>query len=730
MHRILPLLLAAVLLTVSPVLAVKTQFFKQATAADFRGGTARGVGITDSGEIVLGRAVASLLPKNVSVGSITAMTVGPDDSLYYAAFPACTVNKIKDGKTQSLVTIKDEPITALAVDGRGDVLMALTGEGGRVMRLSKAGGKPQKVFSRDGVDYIWSILPQKDGGMLLATGPNGIIYSVDANDDAKPLAKLEGTNVTALLQSDDQLYAGTDDEGLVYSIDRATGKHKLLFDAAESEIVALALDSNGDLLAAATDGKAGEQSETAADASEQSAPTPQSGKGAKNNRAADAGHPERPAPAAAEPQATTQPAARHSTAGPVQPAAGEENGEQSTSNAVYRIHRDGSVSELFRTPAAIHSMACDGKYVLIGTGDSGDLYQLELGSEQPIIAAHVDGKQINYIAVSPATDQAARRVRLAASNPGSLYEINGQSPTGGTFQSAVLDTGTISSFGAIHIRGELPEDLLQLSARTGNAAEPESGNWSEWSTPSPAHEYNKTKLPPGRFVQYRLIFKPAKREQAAKIDGVSLAYQNPNIAPRVSSVTVTPTEEPASPGDYLINWTATDANSDALRFSIDYRIANRGDWVELAKDIDANSYTWHSKNAADGQYEFKVVASDSGDNQPGDGKTASRVSSAVDIDHAPPTITDIVTSEKAAPPTIKLRVVDRGGTVASLAYSIDRADHWQKQLPDDTIADSPEEKFTLSLGELGKGSHTITLRATDESGNLAFEIVTVKVPGH
>ena len=82
----------------------------------------------------------------------------------------------------------------------------------------------------------------------------------------------------------------------------------------------------------------------------------------------------------------------------------------------------------------------------------------------------------------------------------------------------------------------------------------------------------------------------------------------------------------------------------------------------------------------------------------------------------------------ASPATIKLRAVDRTGTVASLDYTVDSVDHWQRSLPDDTIADSPEERYTLSLPGLGKGQHTVLVKVTDERGNASLQSIGVNVP--
>jgi hypothetical protein len=238
----------------------------------------------------------------------------------------------------------------------------------------------------------------------------------------------------------------------------------------------------------------------------------------------------------------------------------------------------------------------------------------------------------------------------------------------------------------------------------------------------PAREFNKIALSPARYVQYRLTLKPGENGASPAVQGVSIAYQKPNVAPRVSSVSVTPANDPQTPGSQTVSWTAEDANGDTLRFNLFYRVLGKGDWVELAREIDDLSFTWPGKHAADGRYEFKVVATDAADNEPGRGKTASRV------DNAPPVIGDVTIDAKGEKPMVKLRAVDRGGVLSSLNYTIDRAEHWQLCLPDDTIADSPEERYTIPLEGLAKGRHTLSVRATDENGNAAFEVIGVTIP--
>src|SRR5205085_10790665 len=51
----------------------------------------------------------------------------------------------------------------------------------------------------------------------------------------------------------DLLYAGTDPHGLVYRVNRRSGESFVLYNAAESEVSALALDRKGNLYAATSE---------------------------------------------------------------------------------------------------------------------------------------------------------------------------------------------------------------------------------------------------------------------------------------------------------------------------------------------------------------------------------------------------------------------------------------------------------------------------------------------
>jgi hypothetical protein len=70
-------------------------------------------------------------------------------------------------------------------------------------------------------------------------------------------------------------------------------------------------------------------------------------------------------------------------------------------------------------------------------------------------------------------------------------------------------------------------------------------------------------------------------------------------------------------------------------------------------------------------------------------------------------------------------VDDATGKVRKADASIDGA-AWSPVFPDDGIADSGHEVYSVDFSALGPGEHTISLRSFDSSGNVGTLSVTVK----
>ena len=725
MIHIRPILLAGVLGMASTALAVKTQYWTHTSAADFALGERTNLVATNHGELKLARELKSLLPNDTHTVAITAIAAAADGSVIYSTFPDSKLMRLRDGKTESLATLEGKTITAIASDESGAVYVATAGEEAELLKIAKADAKPESIFKQEDVSYIWSIVTTQNR-LLIGVGTPARV--IEVAQKPQTIATLDGDNALAMIgDKDGTLYTGTDTDGLVYKI-APNAKPTLLFDAAEAEISALAFDAQGRLLVATAEagehvrnqepGTTGKPEHTGGESTIPSeAPTAPKAPEADDNGipTVDAEPPAAAGDAEKAEDAPTEPAKKNS-AGPVQPDTGDENGE-SSGNALYRISDAGLATELFRDAVVIYGMAVEGDSIYLATGESGDVYVVTPASEESAIIAHTDSAQVSGIVRSK-----DGTIYLATSNAGGIHALLPGIAEEGSFVSDVLDAGITSKFGKLQLRGQLPDGAsMTVSTRSGNAADPESGTWSDWSAPQAAQEFVDIQSPAGRYLQYKLVMK-SNGKAAPSLDELRLAYQKPNVAPRVDAITVAP--DANQPGARTISWSAVDANEDAMKFTLYARAIGRGGWVELAHDLDEYTYTWPATEAADGRYEIKVVASDAADNQPGDAQHASRVSDAVVIDNTAPVIGDV----KVDGTKVTLRVVDRNGLLASLDYAVDSVQHWQKRLPDDTMSDSPEERYTLDLGKLAPGQHTLTVRATDSEGNTSFETIGVNVP--
>ena len=135
-----------------------------------------------------------------------------------------------------------------------------------------------------------------------------------------------------------------------------------------------------------------------------------------------------------------------------------------------------------------------------------------------------------------------------------------------------------------------------------------------------------------------------------------------------------------------------------------------------------NFYTIDGATLADGRYIVKVIASDAPDNPLGQSLSGERLSEPVDIDNTPPVL-------RVVAPVSGTRVVfevdDATGKIRRGDFSLDGGP-WTALFPDDGIADSGHERYSVDLPALGPGEHTVSLRAFDGSGNVGTFSVTLR----
>ncbi|HEU0254084.1 MAG TPA: hypothetical protein VFR12_13710, partial [Pyrinomonadaceae bacterium] len=620
-------------------------------------------------------------------------------------------------------------VTALAV-GRDGVLYAGTSPDGKVYRIA-ADGKADVYFD-PGDKYIWSIAVMADGSLAVGTGDNGKLYRVraaGANPDSSLLVSTNQTHVISLaVTAQGDLIAGTDSGGLVLRVS-PEGKTFALFDTQLREIHALAPAADGSIYALAL-------SDAAATARPPSTPpvTPQPSEGGT-------------------PTTSVTITAIDESGMPLQGQPGQARSRSDVSNArsaVFRILPDGATDVVWSSPTVTAfsiAPALQPGSVLIGTADKGRIYSVTNDGRDTLLLQSPEG-QISSLLVK--NDQ----IYAASSNQGKLFRFGNELVTEGTFESPVRDAKLTASWGRIWWRGA---GAVEVQTRTGNGERPDA-TWSDWSTAYKNPDGNQISSPRARFIQWRATVRGGTTP--GWVEDVSVAYLPRNVAPEVLSISVLPigvglqqiAQVGVDPnvessgldpslfgpvaqvpprrfyqrGARSFQWQAEDRNSDTLEYAIYYRALNEQTFRLLKDKLRDNFYTIDGATLADGRYVIKVVASDAPDNPPGQKLTGERLSEPVDIDNTPPVV-KVVGQPQVSRDSVRVvfSVDEVTGKVKKADASLNGA-AWIPVFPEDGIADSGHETYSVDFSLLGSGEHTISLRAFDTSGNVGTLSVTVR----
>jgi len=693
-------------------------------------GDSRGVSISDTGVLMLAPKLNEIF--NTQQTYIWSSAIDNQGNVYVGTGHDGKTYKITPSGTGSLLYDAPElDVTALAI-GRDGALYAGTSPDGKVYRIT-SDGKADVYF--DPADkYIWSLAVMNDGSLAVGTGDSGKLYRVrtaGASPESSLLVNTNQTHVISLaVTAQGDLIAGTDPGGLVLRVS-PEGRTFALFDTQLREIHALAPATDGSIYALALSDAAATARTPAAPA----APTPQ------------------PSTEGATPTTTVTITAVDESGAAVQGQPGPTRSRSDVSNArsaVFRILPDGATDVVWSSTtvtAFAIAPALQGGSVLIGTADKGRIYSVTNDGRDTLLLQSPEG-QISSLLVRN------NQIYAASSNQGKLFRFGDELVNEGTFESPVRDAKLTASWGRIWWRGA---GNVEIQTRTGNGERPDA-TWSDWSTVYRNPDGNQTSSPRARFIQWRATMRSAGGPSS--VEDVSIAYLPRNVAPEVLSITALPigvglqqmTQVTVDPnvessgldpsvfgpvaqvpprrfyqrGARSFQWQAEDRNGDTLEYSIYYRALNEQTFRLLKDKLRDNFYTIDGATLADGRYIIKVVASDAPDNPPGQKLTGERLSEPVDIDNTPPVV-KVMGQPQITRDTVRVvfAVDDATGKVKKADASLDGA-AWIPVFPDDGIADSGHEVYTVEFGSLGPGEHTISLRTFDTSGNIGTLSVTVR----
>jgi hypothetical protein len=709
------LVAASALVAVNNASGAKVKVFSHDKPGDHEKALRKGTVVSSAGAVRLSRRLQSLPGLEAThVWSVVEDRLGNlyagtgDEGKVYKFTPA--------GKASVVYSSDNSQVLSLVVDARGETVYAGTGPSAQVVRIDSRGAK---VLCDLPASYVWALaLDPKSDGLYAATGPQGKIFRVSSDGKASVFYDTKQDHVLCMVVGPDgTVYAGTDKTGRVYRID-GHGKGFVMLQAPQSEVRTLLLDESA--LYAGT--SATKRRPSASTRSGGSSPTAKLMNPGSTSRVAEkpegrSTKGEKETAAKSSANAKSKEHAKGSpTSSPAAPASGE--------NSVYRIGLDGSVREVFRDKVLVLSLLRHGNRLYVGTGMSGQLFEVDEASREKSEIARLDHGQVLGL-----TRKKDGSIVVAAGDPGKLYVLDDRYENRGTLTSPVLDARLISRWGALRWRARTPaKTSLSVAVRSGNVEEPDE-TWSDWSDEQSNGDEAKALVPPARFLQYRVTLATEDPAATPALGSLTIRYATTNHAPEVTKIEV-PDVVAANLENgkkIKLKWTATDANEDDLRYRLYVKKDGWDSWVELEDDWDKTDYDWDTTTTPSGVYRLKVVASDYVDNPEKEALTGERISEPLVVCHDPPAVTvktagiengRMVISATASSSLVRL-------TAASFAVN---GKKWQNVFPSDGLFDSKRATFKFSTDVLKPGTYVLVLKVQDAVGNTGSGDIVFTVP--
>lgn len=710
-------------LLASPGLSVQPQFWKLSTPEEFLAGDIEGMAVTSSGELRPGPSLDKLA--GFTEPFVLSQATDGSGTRFFGTGNEGKIYQLKGGERNLLYTAPEPEVYALAFTN--GALFVGSSPFGKVYRVNPADGKATEFFDPKQA-YIWSIAPLADGSLAVATGVEGKLFRV--TPDGKGIAWFDApeSHLRALaLTRNGKLLAGGSGEGRIYEVDEK-GAGRALYDSQLTEISTIYFDASRNVAWAAAVANV-----------PPSAPPP------------------KPEPAKQTPASTTT----TTTSGEqqkAQPSASIDvsfsfdepsaaGGPGGGSAELYRIDSDGYVEMVRKFEREMIYSITGGSNgsIFLSTGPLGRVYELR-GNEIALVAT-VPEKQV----VSFSNDGTS--TLITTTNSGAVYRLSREVGKSAEYRSPIKDTGRFSTFGQFRVEGSnLPRDGVTVSFRSGNTSAPDD-TWSTWQDVNGLS--GRIAAPQARYLQWRIQLKNPPTESA--MDAVTLAFMNRNAPPIIESVMVNDPgvvfitgSYPASPqvveatnpdeygiftgldnprekndpgkkvfrkGYRTISWKATDPNGDSLRYAVSFRRKHDANWLRLRDKLEESQVNFDTSQLPDGVYEIKLTASDEPDN-PEAPLSDTKEGAEFTVDNTAPLIQVNTRGDG-----VSIVVRDAVSPVGKVEYSID-AQKWLRVLPDDGIADSTEERFSLKRSEVE--NHFVVVRAVDAFSNVAT--ASVRVP--
>ncbi|MBL7214081.1 MAG: hypothetical protein ISS71_00215 [Phycisphaerae bacterium] len=714
------------LIIVSFSQAVTSVITRHNSSADFLKGETKQVVIDSTGLIRLAPQITQIDTGGLlkDAWSIHTMMADADGVVYLGTGPDANVLRYTNGRIDKVypmdkgdgsgTSIRNEHVFAMANDLAGRLLIGISGKKGKLVRLAKG---PEVVFEDERVHYIFAIALDEANNVYLATGPNGLVYRLNAFcQNPEVIYEARDKNILSLLVRDGMVYAGGGQRGLVYKIDPETKRATVLFDTEQNEVVSLLMDGEGNLFAAATSAAAAMLQLKASGASMRNAP------GRPDND--DEGEEESTSNTVAslntangEDEPEKEPEAKPERKAPTPPAA-------KIAGHIYKINPDGFVTDIFAEIAVFYSLLeFDGK-LWLGTGNKAQLYTVNPNTEEKSVF-YEDKTSLQVTSLLAVNDT----LYLGLSNPARLVQLDKGFTGEGVYESDLVDAGQPARWGKLQLEADIPDGCeILMASRSGNVKEPNDPTFSGWTEDVVVKQPADLNCPLGRFCQYRLTLKSSDSALSPTVREVAVASVIPNLAPKVNAIKIQRNRDKNKPTVYDIGFSVSDDNRDTLEFTLQFRKHGRTVWILLKEELDLPRFEWDSRAVEDGRYEVRVTASDRKSNTAATMLTGSRVSDPVVIDNTAPEIKESAVNVTGDSVQLRLSVEDAYTVVGKVQYTVDSNDQWMGTLPEDSVYDTRAENFTIHISDLKSGEHVIAVAVSDDLDNTMYQTFDVTIP--
>ena len=445
----------------------------------------------------------------------------------------------------------------------------------KIYSWKEGAAKPELLAKLD-CSFAPAIAIDSKGAIYAAAAPGDRVFVVKPNGEKHDmLFKTGGDTVASLCVDDhDNVYAGVAGDGKVWRYDAAKKSASIAFDSGQAHVTSLWFSKSDKRIYVGTAEKGAVYSIDAA------------------------------GNAKAEYQTND-----HIVTGAVKDSKGNLFVTTSGSGHFFKVKPSGETDTL-ATSEGFYSLIYDPSSDTVFAGDAeGDITQAKQeeisGRSYFVPVAHTEEEAVSALALD-----GRGHLFAATSNFPSILKLALTPSAKATYNSQIRDAqrpanwSKLLAYGSLSGLDPLLLSRISVDTRTGNSSQPDA-SWSSWSAAETTNEGFVIKSPRGRYLQYRLKWKPQDSKTASLRKGyepstirrVDVTYLPTNAQPYISSISVNAGSHLS--GKQEVSITGNDPDHDNMLLSLELSDDDGKTWKVLAADLRSKKDSKESKDSKD-----------------------------------------------------------------------------------------------------------------------------------